>query len=53
VSIDRRAGDIDLAVLDDVSYRVDARSRSGEERVLVPVTRGRSGSSGPRVRPAT
>ena len=30
-------GEIDLAVPGDVSYRVDARSDSGEERVLVPV----------------
>ncbi|TQM14067.1 DUF4097 family beta strand repeat-containing protein [Pseudonocardia kunmingensis] len=38
-SLDARSetGEIDLAVPGDVGYRVDARTRSGDERVLVPV----------------
>jgi hypothetical protein len=37
LDVETTAGEIDLAVPTDTAYRVDARSVSGDERVLVPI----------------
>jgi hypothetical protein len=37
LDVESTTGEMDLAVPGDVAYRVDARTGSGEERVLVPV----------------
>ena len=37
LAVESTTGEMDLAVPGDVAYRVDARTGSGEERVLVPV----------------